>query len=447
MIATIALAILSFAAAAAVVNRWSAGRLGATFAAQVLLLGVSLPALILYLLSAIGIPWSRGSLAVSLGAILLLCMIRRPASEFSWPDGSRFAIADRRLAAVIDLLTVVVLCGYLFLATAAPTPEYDFIGIWGLKGRVFSLHGAIDWEFLTRPENDFVHPDYPILLPLMFASLTVSLGEWRPELLGVLYPIFALAGLLAARSTIEAAVSRRTTAALATLGLTGIACSPWIGLAEAPLVAFTTVGLLLMREGALGRNVRILGAGALFIGLAGLVKNEGVALVVSVALAALLTVRPKRSLLVLLIPLLVTATWLVPRRLFFHLQTHVTAPGVLERALQHLSEPEKYLSILARYPTGKPLLWIGILIALVLVAKPLLRSERFALLTLALQYLALLGAYVVTPHDLDWHLRWSWDRVVNQLTLPLVTVVLIYLLPMAENLLRPRPPAADRVEV
>ena len=83
------------------------------------------------------------------------------------------------------------------------------------------------------------------------------------------------------------------------------------------------------------------------------------------------------------------------------------------------------------------ILWIGIIAALVIGARRVIREERFLAAVIALQLLAFVAAYLVTPHDVSWHVRWSWERLVLQLT-ALVTFLAIVVT-------FPKPPLAEQV--
>ncbi|HEV2719873.1 MAG TPA: hypothetical protein VG323_07615, partial [Thermoanaerobaculia bacterium] len=103
------------------------------------------------------VTWSRWA-AVTVA--LLLCAMWRPRR------GDARAGAAGRVHIVFDAITLLTLAGYAKLATAAAPAEFDFLGEWGLKARVFFVARGFDWEFLEHALNRLVHPDYPPLVPL-----------------------------------------------------------------------------------------------------------------------------------------------------------------------------------------------------------------------------------------------------------------------------------------
>ena len=154
------------------------------------LLGIGICALTLFAISVCGARWS-----VLLALLILLVVAYGPALAGRPAKGgphTRFHL--------IDLLTLATVVGYALFATIAPPVEIDFIANWGLKARIFSLHGGIDWDFLQNAWYRWDHPDYPPLLPLTFDWMTLFAREWSPQWLGILYPALGLALLAIMRS-------------------------------------------------------------------------------------------------------------------------------------------------------------------------------------------------------------------------------------------------------
>jgi hypothetical protein len=170
--------------------------------------------------------------------------------------------------------------------------------------------------------------------------------------------------------------------------------------------------------------------GALFLGIAGSFKNEGVALIAAVAVGLLLTA--PRFLMRLWPAIAIVTPWFVLRRLH-HLQTDLTTGPILDRVSGHLANLKPMLAALATYTTGKPFFWIGVGLALLLTLRAAVTRERFLLVALLIQTCFFLAAYIVTPHDVTWHVRWSWERIVSQITLPLGFVAIALLMPLIEG--------------
>ena len=110
------------------------------------------------------------------------------------------------------------------------------------------------------------------------------------------------------------------------------------------------------------------------------------------------------------------------------------------RAIARLRAPGEVLSALATYRTGEPLLWIGIAAAL-LIGFRRIGEEVFALGTIAIQMIFYFGAYFVTERNVEWHVRWSWERLVTHVTPALAFVAIVMLWRFAVS---PSEPSAAR---
>jgi hypothetical protein len=371
------------------------------------------------LLDVTGIGWSRASLLVATAVAAIVAWWKRP----------RTAIEPAPLSP-IDLLTVALIAGYALVATAAAPWDFDYLVNFGLKARTFAEHGGIDWAFLRHPPAErAVHPGYPLLLPLLYADVAILGGGWTDRWLGLVHVAFGLALILVIRCEWR---TNRHVAAAATLIVAPLALSPWVGTADGPLLAYLTAALLAIRRGSLT-------TGAILLGLAGCTKNEGLSLIVAVAIAMIVAGR-RRELLRLWPALAIAMPWVVIRTVL-GIGTDITSGSPLSRALARLADPSSVLGPLAANPIGKPWLWIGIALALVLHRGIVLARERFTLTAVLVQLAFYLGAYLVTPHDVAWHVQWSLARVVSHVA-PILAVIAVAAILEAQKNGRLAPPDA-----
>ena len=396
-----------------------------------MLLGMGAGSAALFAFAVAGIRWGRPLLmttAVTVAAVAWWFARRRARAVV---DLVHYSPAS----AVFDAISIVGMAGYAALSTIAPIWEFDYLGDWGLKGRLFWEARGIDWPFLEHAFHRAIHPDYPLLLPLSFDVLAVARGEWNDRALGLLNVVFALALLLVARRLAVEETGSAVGGAFIAAALLPFAASPWIGLAEAPLAAYATVAILLLRVD----DSRVTIA-AVLLGLAASAKNEGLTLIVAVAIA--LVVAGRARLLPRLWPAVaIPLPWLL-LRLTRDIPTDLATGNVLSRVAAHMEDPGQLLGALARYPVGKPFYWVGIIAAFALLRSRLVTRERFALTAIVVQFAFYIGAYLSSPHDLDWHLRWSWERVVSHLTPALTYIVLVQLTRVAVAR-KPQPSPAD----
>jgi hypothetical protein len=392
---------------------------GGRWVGGAMMLGVGACSVIMLALSLVGIPWSRPILALSWVAVTAAAMW---SARRLFHGRTAVRPAETNWAALaLWVVIAVVFAGYARLATAAPLWEFDFLGNWGLKARAFWEAGGIDWKFLQYPYHRALHPGYPPLLPLFFDFIAAIGGEWEGRWIGLVNVALAAAAVLFYGRIVREESGNGLAAAFGALIFVSLAASPWIGIADGPFVAFATAGLLLIR--GKGRSVT---AGAVFTGLAALTKNEGLTLIVAAALALVVAGR-RRDVVRLWPAALIAAPWLVLKSVY-GLGTDLTTGDVLARVRWHFANLETLVDPLVSYSLGRPLFWVGLLLGVVVVAPILWRRERFVLTAVVLQALFYLAAYLASPHDLDWHVRWSWERLVTHLKAPLAAVVVLQLL-------------------
>lgn len=382
------------------------------------LLGSGIAAFTLLALSLAGVRWTSVSATAIFGAITLglwfgaRARIRCAGEIVSTAKSS--TAPDRIGAAVVDLVTLCLIAGHSVFATLSPVAEWDFWAIWGLKARVFFEHGGVDWTFLENPLNAFTHPDYPLLLPLDYAWITLLDGGWNDRWLGILTTAFGVGLLLILRDLFEEEFRGRALAALATLAVACFALSPWIGMAEGPLVALGTAGVLTIRRGFVREHSPSIALGSVLLGLAAFTKNEGLSLMVAAAAGAALALGARwRSITRLWPALAVAAPWVILR--FSHgLQTDLTSGSVGERAARQLENVPAIAIALADNVPDEPLFWLGVVLAVLLFAPEAMRREKFLTVAVLVQVLFYIGAYVVTPNELSWHVASSWVRLLEQ---------------------------------
>jgi len=155
------------------------------------LAGMVLFHLLATLLDLTGLGWS----AVKLGAglLILLALFLRFGPQA--PEGEK-----RRLPSDLGwgdeaALLVVVVFGLVALSLWVTTP--DFVFHWGLKGHRYFLTRGVDYTYLARSWGWAIHPDYPQLLPELYAASALAVGRFDPPVL-MLWSAFFFALLLAA---------------------------------------------------------------------------------------------------------------------------------------------------------------------------------------------------------------------------------------------------------
>lgn len=180
--------------------------------------GVLVAHLLLTGLDALGIPWHPLLLAALLAGAIALAHRLRPV------DPARRAAEPARLPSDLgwgDGLALFALLVFTCTAVTLWSMTPDFIYHWGIKGHRFFLHRGVDYDWLARPWSWVLHPDYPNLLPELFATSALFAGSFEPRAQMLWAPLFFLLMLASAREALRDVEDRWTKqAALAALGLT-----------------------------------------------------------------------------------------------------------------------------------------------------------------------------------------------------------------------------------
>jgi len=374
--------------------------------------------LVLLTLSVVHIRWTL--LSVTAAALAIFCAAvliarRQPATEHRQPVKPHLP----------DLLTVITLTGYALYATLVPLWEWDFWAIWGLKAKAFLEIGGIDWRFLESHWNAFIHPDYPLLVPLNFDFVALA-GGWDDRWLGLLFVVWGIALLLIARGL----AARETTpffASLLTLALAATSVSRYIGLGEGALIAFGGAGMLFLRAAMHDDDAADWRNGALMLGFAANCKNEGMALLVAVTIAVIAVSwsRATARLLKLWPAYALAAPWLLLRATHV-LSTDIAGGSAAARVMARLP----FILQILRYLAARlyePWFWVAILAGILIAPAAARRREAFVLLTTAIQLVFYVAAYLTTPHDLRWHIGTSWSRLTAQIAVPITFAVFLML--------------------
>jgi hypothetical protein len=236
--------------------------------------GTVLGHLLLNLWSALGVPWTRASVLAPLAAVAAAGAAVGRARRLEPPAPERPRPGWGDALAALALLAFAGAAHRLWIVTP------DFIYHWGIKGHRYFLARGIDYDFLTRSWNWITHPDYPNLVPELYAATAIVLGRFSEPAMMLWSAVWFAAMVAAARESVArgALDPRLQQAAVAAVALA--AAQAGIGYLMAGgadwLLAFALVAALppLLDPGARHADLQI-GALAAFAAAA---KVEGVTL-------------------------------------------------------------------------------------------------------------------------------------------------------------------------
>ena len=198
--------------------------------------GAMVLATVMFAMSVIGIHWTRTTIAV---ALLLLLAAVRPSLRAHAPPVPWRPVA----LALLAVVTALTLYGILDARETCG----DLIYFWGPKGQQFYRSEKIDTEFLAWPHYSLMHPDYPPLVPEVYAwgSVVAHRFSWWGALL--LTPVYLLATTFAFRGLVRKRLGDERASAyavlLAALLAFGFARGMVAGAGEPPLILFEVIAL------------------------------------------------------------------------------------------------------------------------------------------------------------------------------------------------------------
>jgi hypothetical protein len=281
------------------------GRLAIGFAG-----GLLFTSLLMYACTLLGLQWSRVNLGIALlllGAAGLRTALIRPSATFS--PGEK-AVTNARHGT----FTIAVIAILVYAAADARMTCADLIYFWGSKGVHFDQARRINAEFLRFSDYYLMHPDYPPLLPLIYAwgTLVSRTFSWWGAV--VLTPLFLLATAAAFRGLVRRQLGDERAGLYTLLLTTLLGCCYAItsvgGGGDAPLILFETIALTALTFARPGERGPLVIAA---VALAGCVftKVEGTAFAVVVVLAFVVTRRRVRTAVLTIFPaLLLIGSWI-----------------------------------------------------------------------------------------------------------------------------------------
>jgi hypothetical protein len=300
--------------------------------------------------------------------------------------------------------------------------------IWWLHAGYFSHDGGFARESIGNPALTFSHPDYPPL-----ASAPVAL-VWQILDVRDFYPAAIVCGALTF-SSIAAVVYavRLVTAAgpalVSWLAAIAVGLSAWSPLWLVPTAGFSdtmcatafTAGAVLLLFGKEPFGRRTLPLTMLLLCSAALMKNEGLSMVIALAVVGTVKYRSNiRHVGWMWLPVASAGVWSVTARLL-GAETDVLAGGRFGALLHGERDTVDRFPVVFSTMAGRVDRIAVFALAAAVLGLLVLRHRRRALglgadpwlwAVCALHWAGLTLIYMVTPMSLEWHLSTSVDRVM-----------------------------------
>ncbi|WP_432797522.1 hypothetical protein [Poriferisphaera sp. WC338] len=350
---------------------------------------------------------------------------------------------------------ILILFGITLAVTATwqfsqrnPYGKWDAWDMWNHKARILFYQGNSP---IQRIATETSHPDYPLFQPIIIAQLWLSnnqINTLTPQLLG---PTFL--GLTALLIAISLALLR--TPFIATASTLLLFASPHFISRAASQYADNTVALYmsfaLLATLLSLKNPQLLILSGLATGGAMWTKNEGILFAIGLSLAiALITfshnpfkqaVKNLAAYFIGLAPFLLCILML---RFGYNTQNDLTA----NPDLKHVFDISRHQAIWRIIPTVlKQIapLYIWYILGLLIITNLLpWRKQQWAerticIVPLVIMLIGFYVSYLLTPHELSWHLANSSDRLLVQLWPMIIIAVAIFIQLPLQPLINPQP--------
>jgi hypothetical protein len=324
---------------------------------------------------------------------------------------------------------VVALYYSVIYARVAPHGDYDAQAIWNLRAR-FIYRSGDAWENAFSPLiNRNFHMDYPLLVPLSVVGGWNSLGGEVlrvPSALAMLF-LFGMAGIIYSVIAYLRSSSQAAIACTVLLGTPGLLLFSTFQTADIPLTYFflASAGLFVLAGNENNRSLFFLSG--MMAGLSAWTKNEGLPFVILMILCTTFVfgIRHVRMNLISLLagmalPLLTIILFKTVISVNNDLFTNNGMPDIISK----IFTPTRYIQISTHLIPELIHLgnWPISIIAILLIYGWIMGirnsnslTEKALWIILVSQFSVYMMIYVITPHDLEWHLNYSMSRLLIHL--------------------------------
>lgn len=363
------------------------------------------------------------------------------------------------LAVVFGISLLSSLVSFAVSVAQEPHGKWDAWLIWNMHAR-FIYRAGEHWQNYFHSGLSWTHPDYPLMLPL---SIVRSWNYMGAESLSVPIAVAflftcALIGLVVSSLVMLRSESQGYLGGLVLLGSPFFMLMGASQLADIPLAFFllAAVVLLFVHDRLTERCHSILILAGFAAGLMAWTKNEGLMILFAVILVRFFVVAAGEDswkgavkqifwLMAGLVPvLLVVAVF----KMHLAPSTDLFIDQNIQKIWVRLTDLQRYKTILHAYvqtgltfTQGIPDIRTGFrlnlgIAGIVLLAVYLLlsgtsveRKDKGNILCVLMITLITLGSYfavyLITPHDLDWHLMTSLNRLLLQLWPTIIFITFI----------------------
>jgi hypothetical protein len=364
-----------------------------------------------YLWWAIGLPDAFAPVFVfALGAQFVAYIVLRPTSD-DWP-------------------VKLMLAALLIISISIPTAAWDARSIWLFHAKRIwidrNLYSQLDGY------TSWSHPDYPLLVPALTASLAKFVGTWNEIFPKAATVLVSMPPVLLLTASLRSPTRKLVFACIVVLIAGRALVNGYIdGLLALYFAAAALVASAVCRidgeESAKSTDRHWLTAcGILLFAILALLKNEGSVALLTLGLAALIAALREtrgRDLLRLWIMVVVAfvpiACWKIAC-IRSGIESNLAESGVLDRMFTRLVRPQDWFAIADAMLFRASLIIPVVLLLAEAWFRGVDRTLRYFAVAAVLYSAAIALVYFSTPSDLRWHLSTSAERVMQPVILLLL---------------------------
>ncbi|MDD3012141.1 MAG: glycosyltransferase family 39 protein [Candidatus Gastranaerophilales bacterium] len=322
---------------------------------------------------------------------------------------------------------------FLIFSLKDPHGNWDAWFIWNIHARfIYRLNSHLIDFFQSCP--DWSHPDYPPLISATVARCWQYIGHEQLIQSIIIATLFTF-GLVFLLSSSLSVLKNKNQGYLAGM----VMLSTFIFIkqgatqcADIPIAFFflSTIVLLSLKD-KFNKNSLLILAG-ITAGMSAWCKNEGMLFIISIFIARFIAILIEKGFKIAVKELALFFAGLFPVLIwiiYFKTQLAPVNDIFLNQGIgdfiSKILTPERYAEIFSQFIiviknyfgrlTGLPLLVIYALLIGINVRKEYKTNIITIIITLCLMIMGYVGIYLITPHDLHWHLSTSLYRLLLQL--------------------------------
>lgn len=361
--------------------------------------------------------------AETLLAFSLLFLYRKRFPEFCSPAKAKPS-SPMRFAAWGGAISIIL--SVALLAAALPHGTLDAWAIWNLHARFLHRATGLWWEGYAEL-HPLTHPDYPLLLPSLIARFWAWSGE-SPVAPGLACVLTAGALMGLAAGFVQAAGSRLAACFIPLVVMVPpMSMQAAARIADLPLAAYMlgTLGLLSTAISTRENQNGAFAASGFLAGCAAWTKNEGNMFLVVTASALVIFLfrdiggkRAFRRLALFVAGAVPGIAALAAFRLLVPVGNDLVSAATNARTVSQIFDLDRQIQIFSAFISewtrfGWGISWIVVLLWFIRPSEP--RGTNLAIWIILVMLAGYFAAYLVSPHDLSWHLGTSLSRLFCQI--------------------------------